>query len=124
MGFTVSGIRPTANVGKSFTANVWGWRPLAQFVCKLAPDLSEHCKCWQTNDGDGLNATHASELATRLTRAIETGVVEDYAAQREAWLATLERSYEAYFQTLYVFDVDRTRAFRDFVAASGGFVIL
>ena len=55
MGMDVIGKNPKNETGEYFRNNVWGWGPLATYVCQVAPEITAKCKYWQSNDGDGLN---------------------------------------------------------------------
>ena len=46
MGMDVTGNNPKTDAGVYFRRNVWGWHPLAELVCKLAPDIASHCSCY------------------------------------------------------------------------------
>ena len=89
MGMDVFGKNPTSDTGTYFRANVWWWRPLAEFVTEAHPDLTASCAYWQTNDGDGLDAEGARALATALERDLTSGVVEQAAQARAAYIAGL-----------------------------------
>ena len=89
MGMDLSGKNAKNDAGVYFRRNVWGWHPLAKLVCKLAPDITRHCKRWHTNDGDGLNATNAKRLAAALDVALASGKVAMLVALR---VARLKRS--------------------------------
>jgi hypothetical protein len=84
MGMDVSGRKPTTEAGKYFRNNVWWWRPLADYCCEVAPDITAKCTYWQSNDGDGLNARDSVKLADVLQREIDNGNTAAYAAIREA----------------------------------------
>lgn len=75
MGMDVQGLLPSRPEGEYFGASVWRWRPLAQLLQELFPDETSGCTYWQSNDGDGLNATQSSRLAEALERAIGNGRV-------------------------------------------------
>jgi hypothetical protein len=50
--------KPTTEEGRYFRASVWSWHPLSIYVCDVGPqNIIKKCKYWQTNDGDGLNAS-------------------------------------------------------------------
>lgn len=73
MGMDVYGKSPTTEEGKYFCNNVWWWRPLADYVIEVAPEIAARCKHWQSNDGDGLDAEGAAALADKLHGEIESG---------------------------------------------------
>jgi len=39
MGMDVFGKHPTNDTGTYFRASVWGWAPLAEYLCDVAPHL-------------------------------------------------------------------------------------
>ena len=91
MGMDVYGKNASADVGEYFRNNVWWWRPLWQFCDIAAPSICSQVKNAQTNDGDGLDAEDATELAVILEGLIESGAVEEYEILRNEELARLPR---------------------------------
>lgn len=89
MGMDVYGNKPTSETGKYFRNNVWWWRPLADYCCEVAPELTAKCQHWQSNDGDGLNARDSKLLALVLKARITEGHTEAFAAIRKAELDKL-----------------------------------
>src|SRR3954471_17014813 len=87
MGMDVSGKKPTSERGEYFRNNVWWCRPLADYVCEVAPEIAIRCKYWQSNDGDGLNGYFSGQLADKLQQELDSGRTAAYAAIREAELA-------------------------------------
>lgn len=87
MGMDVFGINPTKPQGGHFRRNVWGWRPLAELVCTIAPRIASNCACWHSNDGDGLGEDDAKALAKALRRALKSGRVQRLIAKRDRELA-------------------------------------
>lgn len=79
MGMDVYGKNPTSKAGEYFRNNVWSWRPLADYICSVAPEIAQHCKHWQTNDGDGLDADQAVALADKLESLLKSSEVDEYA---------------------------------------------
>jgi hypothetical protein len=84
MGMDVSGINPTDPAGEYFRNNFWWWRPLANYIVEVAPEIARHCQYWQSNDGDGLNAARSRELSDVLTEEINTGRCAEYAVAYQA----------------------------------------
>jgi len=78
MGMDVYGKNPKHQSGEYFRNNVWYWRPLANYVCDIAPDITQHCKQWQSNDGDGLNETRSIQLAEKIWEDIKSGTASVY----------------------------------------------
>jgi hypothetical protein len=89
MGMDVYGKAPAEEVGEYFRRSVWGWHPLWTYVEDLHADLAVKVQYGHTNDGDGLEAGDAAELARRLRHDVETGRVAAYVGQRNAELAAL-----------------------------------
>jgi hypothetical protein len=71
MGMDVAGKRPRSEAGKYFCKNLWSWSPLA-YCCAVAPEITQACKYWQSNDGDGLDDVGAIALANTLEREIRS----------------------------------------------------
>lgn len=91
MGMDVYGKNPTAEAGEYFRRNVWGWRPLWEFVQQIHPEIANLVEHGHTNDGDGLGAEESLKLAEALKEDIATGTADEYVNQRNAYLASLER---------------------------------
>lgn len=79
MGFDIYGADPGTEEGKYFRNNVWWWRPLANYCLEVAPDVTEACPHWHSNDGAGLNAEDALALADALQAELDAGRTETYA---------------------------------------------
>lgn len=75
--------------GAYFRNNVWWWRPLANYACIVAPEITSKCKYWQSNDGDGLNAKDSIELANALDVELMTGRTMEYAAEYAIRMASI-----------------------------------
>jgi hypothetical protein len=88
MGMDVHGKNPTSEVGEYFRNNVWWWHPLWIYVEELAPHLTEGVS-GHTNDGDGLAAKAAAELAGILTAEIDAGRTAEYEKARTAALEAM-----------------------------------
>ena len=106
MGMDVDGIAPTSERGKYFRNNIWWWHGIPDYIADSHPDLYAKCKYWHTNDGDGLQAEDAADLAKRLHADIASGKVAEYA-----------KTYPD------AFSVENVQKFADFCAESGGFKI-
>jgi len=78
MGMDVYGKNPKNESGKYFRNNVWYWRPLAEYVCNIAPDITKYCENWQTNDGSGLNETRSVKLAKKIKEDLKSGIASVY----------------------------------------------
>jgi hypothetical protein len=73
MGMDVYGKNPRSEEGKYFRNNVWAWRPLADYACEVAPQITSACKYWQSNDGHGLDDAGAIALADVLQAEVDSG---------------------------------------------------
>lgn len=91
MGMDVIGKNKNSEVGSYFRRNVWGWRPLWQYVEIVHSDLAAKVEYGQSNDGDGLNAGDSRELARRLREDLEFGVADRYILERNEVLAEMPR---------------------------------
>jgi hypothetical protein len=147
MGMDVIGIRPTGAKGRRFRNNIWGWRPLADYICEVAPDIAQHCRSWHTNDGDGLDADRALQLADRLQAELGSGRTAHYAQIRASRLEAVPNEpcdichgtgartdgnqcpacggtgYVRPWETVYPFAVENVAEFIAFLRACGGFQI-
>lgn len=73
MGMDVYGKNPTSEHGKYFRNNAWNWRPLANYIIDIAPQIANKCLYWQSNDEDGLDAADSVALAVALQAEIDIG---------------------------------------------------
>lgn len=85
------GNKPTTEAGKYFRNNVWAWRPLANYVCEVAPEITSKCKYWQSNDGDGLNRHDARLLAAALEKELKEGRTGAYQARYKSEIAQMPK---------------------------------
>jgi hypothetical protein len=77
MGMDVYGVAPVDEAGEYFRNNVWYWRPLWDFCCAAAPELTAGVN-GHYNDGEGLNAEGAEALALVLFDQLASGEVAAY----------------------------------------------
>lgn len=92
MGMDVYGRNPSSETGEYFRNNVWWWRPLADYIIQQAPEhLVVQCRHWHSNDGDGLEAEDALELADWLDNEIASGRTAEYAKTYDAVIAAMPR---------------------------------
>jgi hypothetical protein len=111
MGVDVIGQNPTSKTGEYFRATWWDWRPLARFACDVAPEITNKCVYWQSNDRDGLENDDATALADKLQATIDSGQAENFA------------KVQAATDTTYRFSLDGLKRFISFLRDSGGFII-
>ena len=113
MGMDVYGWNPTSKEGKYLYRNWTGWHALAALCCEVAPEESNPCKDWFTNDGDGLNAEESVRLACRLEEAMADGTVEKLIEDVSLEIPWVRR----------VLVPDNFNEFVTFLRACGGFSI-
>lgn len=89
MGMDVHGQFPTTKQGEYFRNNCWWWRPLANYACEIAPEITANCEYWQSNDGDGLGPQQSIDLADALQAEIDAGRCAEYAERHTAQLAAV-----------------------------------
>lgn len=92
MGMDVYGKKPTNEVGEYFRRNVWGWRPLWQYVEDTHPEIAGLVEYPQSNDGDGLNAVKSRLLSRLIKEDLSNGAAQTYIQARNIHLASLERT--------------------------------
>ena len=90
MGMDVYGDNADEEVGEYFRRNVWGWRPLWDYIKEVHGDLVEGVE-GHTNDGDGLDETNSLKLSNRLKIDLSTGKVAKYVEDRNKAIAELPR---------------------------------
>lgn len=89
MGMDVYGKEPTNETGKYFRRNVWGWHPLWELCCFIAPGVAGAVEHGHTNDGDGLGTEQSRVLAALLRVALENGEINRYVKARDERLSQL-----------------------------------
>jgi hypothetical protein len=65
------------------------WGALAELCLIAAPEICAACKHWYTNDGDGLNAEQAIQLADALEARLLDGTVERFIGDKAAYANSL-----------------------------------
>jgi hypothetical protein len=127
--------------------NWWWWRPLAGYICEVAPEIASACEHWQSNDRDGLDGTACVALADRIQTEIDSGRTLSYARRYMSEIEAMsnEPCYlcggtgevatgircngcggEGYVRPSaahYPFTVECVQEFIDFLRACGGFRI-
>jgi len=84
MGTTVHGLKPKHPVGEEFGRNVWGWKPLMDYISENHPKLEKFF------DKNRLTELQADKIADALFADITNGVAEAYATGFEKHQANLE----------------------------------
>lgn len=90
MGMDVYGKNPASEKGEYFRRNVWGWRPLWDYVINQHPEIADLVAYGHSNDGDGLNAKNSKKLAQLLMEDYKSGVAGEYVRERNKYLSELE----------------------------------
>ena len=75
--------------GNYFRNSVWSWKPLADYIQYVAPEIASHCDHWHSNDGDGLNKEDSLALAGILQSEIDSGRCRKYQLAYDERLAAL-----------------------------------
>ena len=145
MGFDIHGLRHKSETGEYFQNNVWGWRPLWQYVCEQSQDIltTEEQDAGESNDGYRISEEKARLIATRLLELLRDGSVRKYGRERQERLDNLpnekcnvckgkgDRSCATCkgtgmmrpWDTFYGFDEENVKEFANFLKDSGGFEI-
>jgi hypothetical protein len=82
MGYDVCGKAPTSAEGKYFRRSAWKWPHLVQLLIDLCPEEAPGYEGWFYNEGYGLGAVDARNLAGRLEELGSQGVIEAYCRDR------------------------------------------
>jgi hypothetical protein len=89
MGMDVYGKNPKNKRGEYFRNSVWGWRPLWNYCCEVAPSVTEQVEHGHSNDGDGLEADDSVFLASILREEIASGRCAKYQKEYEERLENM-----------------------------------
>tara|TARA_Y100000310_G_scaffold33892_1_gene32017 strand:- start:6855 stop:7364 length:510 start_codon:yes stop_codon:yes gene_type:complete len=111
-----------ANEGAYFRNNVWGWRPLWNFVCGCCSDIltEKDMDKGYFNDGHKISKTKAKRIASRLRKFFDDGSVDAYDSwytRKTSELPEDDRNKD------YPFSIENVRRFERFCEKSGGFEI-
>jgi hypothetical protein len=91
MGMDVYGKAPVDEAGEYFRNNVWWWRPLWDYCCAVAPEITDKVEDGHSNSGHGLDADDAVALADVLDEALASGHTKEWEAQYRKEIADLPR---------------------------------
>ena len=106
-----------ANVGTYFRNNVWFWRPLWAYVCRVCDLSTDIYQQGNRNEGFKIDEYQAKDIAVTLFLLLEKGEVDKYAKEYSKDAVKCGGSAE------YPFDVENVRNFAVFCDESGGFEI-
>lgn len=152
MGFEIVGLHPDKEIGKSFSNNVWAWRPLWGYIAETCGDVLtvEEIKQGAWNNGFEFSKAKANKLAKRLYKLINSGRVDEWADRyvdalkrlpdeacpqcRSMASETVEKQQKGCWRCggtgrvnasarAYQFSKENVRSFADFAQASGGFQV-
>ncbi len=123
MGMDLNGRNPTGKCGEYFRNDIWSWPHLASYCNMIAPDICTPCRCWYTNDGDGLDAAGAVALADTLEAEINAGRTAVYAAFEYPQRPDPIFAEEPRDPPLCRAFVENVAVFAAFLRESGGFSI-
>lgn len=90
MGMDVIGVNATTERGEYFRNNVWWWRPLWNYCVEVAPELCSDVN-GDNNDGDGLGAEGADDLAVVLFNELAGGRTAEYEKDYRKMISELPR---------------------------------
>jgi DnaJ-class molecular chaperone len=90
MGMDVYGKNSDSEVGEYFRRNVWGWRPLWEYMEEVHGDLVDDVD-GHSNSGDGLDGPTSLRLSARLKLDVMSGKVTKYVAERNKTIAEMPR---------------------------------
>ena len=83
MGTTVIGLKPKHCVGEQFGRNIWGWKPLMDYIS------TKHKKFVKLFEKNRLTELQANRIADALFEDIASGVAEAYADKFMKKIASL-----------------------------------
>jgi hypothetical protein len=75
--------------GAIFHTGTATWCALAEICVSIAPDICSACKLWYTNDGDGLDANRANQLAAVLELRLSDGTIDRLIGRKIAFAKSL-----------------------------------
>tara|TARA_R110002050_G_scaffold129554_5_gene251067 strand:+ start:98 stop:616 length:519 start_codon:yes stop_codon:yes gene_type:complete len=125
------------NRGVYFRRNVWGWRPLWDFVYSICDNIltQKDYEFGHYNDGHKISKTKAIRIAKRIARADKEGVIQsleqEYNIKRDEaksynaqWKETIKQEPQLRDWTAhYPFERESLLDFMKFCEESGGFTI-
>jgi hypothetical protein len=75
--------------GADFHVGTATWCALADICLFVAPEICAACRHWYTNDGDGLDADRATQLAEALQARLSDGTVGRFIREKLAYANSL-----------------------------------
>ena len=91
MGFDLHGINVKGERGDYFRANVWGWKPIWDFVSVAADDIltKEDIKNGNYNNFHEITENKADALAERIDFYLKNGQLHEYVKAKNEYLESL-----------------------------------
>ena len=91
MGFDLHGVNVKGERGDYFRASVWGWRPIWDFVSKVADDIltEEDMQAGNYNDFHEITENKADALAERIDFYLKNGQLKEYVEAKNKYLESL-----------------------------------
>ena len=150
MSMDLTGIKPKNDKGKSFSNNVWRWRPLWEYCFVVKAINAQSANKGAFNDGNKITERQTINIVKILKEEIKSGRTKEYEIKRNKFLSELplvkcevcngtgKRKIEGKvitcngcegkgivkdFSTWYQFDVQNVKNFIEFCENSGGFTI-
>ncbi len=125
------------NPGIYFATNVWGWRPIWEFVCNVCDNIltEKDIHGGQFNGGHKISKTKAIKIANKIKKLDKDNIIKDYeiltnkkvnAAKEwnETWQTAIQQDPRLRDWTdAYPFNRDLILKFAKFCEQSGGFTI-
>jgi hypothetical protein len=133
MGFDLYGVRPTSVEGEYFRNSIWRWHPLWTYCESVAPDLLKENR-GHSNEGWGLDAAGAMELARVLREEVRSGRTAIYEREHDPaemdqygpmgeMLESLVAPYGGFARPSVTFTTGNIVRFIEFLEHCGGFAI-
>mgnify|MGYP003149309383 CR=1 FL=1 len=110
------------NEGAYFRSNVWWWRPLWNFVCRVCDNVltEKDVEAGSYNDGHRISKTKSKKIASRLRKLTDNGYVRYY---EKIYKKELDKLGDKDWQKNYPFSTTHVKEFERFCEKSGGFEI-
>ena len=110
------------NEGAYFRSNVWWWRPLWTFVCRVCDNVltGEDYERGSSNDGHRISKTKTKRIASRLRKLIDSGYVKSY---EKIYKKERDKLGDKDWDKNYPFSTTHVKEFERFCEKSGGFEI-
>ena len=122
--------RRDSETGSYFRANVWWWRRIWIFTCKVCDDVMD---TWQIDAGEGndgieIDKETCAKMLPLMKEAVKDGSAMEYQKTVAEYIETAPKKEDGFYEddhwmANYPFDVKYFQEFITFVERSGGFTI-